>query len=537
MNLFQVYLANLAQLETKLITSQKRLKKSRQKAKKYKKANHLQYQTRRVIENRELIAQNETLKNQKNFLIKKAVELSNYKIKAEELQRHLNLAYRNIYEQKEVKLLEQQRELLIRKTVELSDKITDANANYYNTVIDLVKEKSQSRKASLALKKRALELKNDFNNKQSEATSLQSKITRAEHDLGIGLDNLTAELEANNYKQQLEQQKDYEEIKQEQSQLKTELNQKETSIIAKINSELKLDLGKEVNLEQTIEKIKELIINKSPDNSQETNLDSLRQQVAEKDEEIKQLEQEIEKNAGFSGSREHNDKVNLLLAKIQPKGDEVDTKDLKEINQLFGTSEYEKQKRKIRELEIKSAQKDPEKYKELVKARLDKGLSKYELKVDELTPQIKNEVESLKENKMNDAEKIVKISNEIIRKVNLEGASKKINSLINQGNQFLYKVKQSQTKAKVDKTIKDIKKFISENNIFQQKAYQLQKPQVEQLLKDLESYSTQTIVSKNHFPLVPTVVSVLLLIFLISLVIVIIRNVRVSRIRKRGNNL
>src|SRR5207253_5645889 len=93
-----------------------------------------------------------------------------------------------------------------------------------------------------------------------------------------------------------EQQKDYPEIKQERDQLKTKLNQKENQIITKIISELKLGLNNETSLEQVLDKIKELIVNKTPDASQETALANLRQQIAEKDKEIKELKNEKKEN-------------------------------------------------------------------------------------------------------------------------------------------------------------------------------------------------------------------------------------------------
>ena len=198
------------------------------------------------------------------------------------------------------------------QTKQISIDLLKERTNYYNTAIDLVKEKSQSRKATIALKNLALELKNDLANKQSQAKSLQNEIHIAEKELGVSLNNLANELEGKtiaeykkiaererekltnqlpqfevevrNYKKQLE------DIKQERDQLKTELNQKEISIIIKIISELKLGLNNETGLEKVLDKIKELIVNKAPDNSQETA--DLRQQIAEKDEEIKKLREQ-----------------------------------------------------------------------------------------------------------------------------------------------------------------------------------------------------------------------------------------------------
>jgi len=53
---------------------------------------------------------------------------------------------------------------------------------------------------------------------------------------------------------------------------------------------LKLGLNNETDLEKVLDEIKELIVNKVPDNSQETA--DLRQQIAEKDEEIKKLREQ-----------------------------------------------------------------------------------------------------------------------------------------------------------------------------------------------------------------------------------------------------
>jgi len=57
---------------------------------------------------------------------------------------------------------------------------------------------------------------------------------------------------------------------------------------------LKLGLNNETDLEKVLDKIKELIVNKAPDNSQETA--DLRQQIAEKDEEIKKLREQNKEN-------------------------------------------------------------------------------------------------------------------------------------------------------------------------------------------------------------------------------------------------
>ncbi|CAG8702803.1 14617_t:CDS:2, partial [Ambispora leptoticha] len=206
-------------------------------------------------------------------------------------------------------LLNQERYQTRQINVELQQEKT----NYRDAVINLVKEKSQARKATVALKKRALELKNDLNSKRNEINNLKTKITTAEQDLGIGLNAekekerdefesqlVHAQTESRNYKEQLEQQKDYQEVKQERDQLKTKLNQKEieynnslqqkeNQIITKIISELKLGLDKEANLEQVLDKVKELIINKNPETI-------LHQQIAEKDKEIKKLREQNEKN-------------------------------------------------------------------------------------------------------------------------------------------------------------------------------------------------------------------------------------------------
>ncbi|CFW92768.1 protein of unknown function [endosymbiont DhMRE of Dentiscutata heterogama] len=194
-----------------------------------------------------------------------------------------------------------------------------AQTNYHNTAIDLVKEKTQAKKAATALKNRALELKNDLINQQNQTQILQNKIQQAEQDLGVSLDNLSTELEgktlaeykqerererdelsaqliqvqteANNYKNQLEKQKDYSEIKQERDQLKIELNQ----IIAQIIRELRLDLNQEASLEQVLDKIKKLITNK-PDTNQETTLVDLRQKITEQEKEIKKLREQNKEN-------------------------------------------------------------------------------------------------------------------------------------------------------------------------------------------------------------------------------------------------
>ncbi|CAG8461057.1 16961_t:CDS:10 [Gigaspora margarita] len=198
----------------------------------------------------------------------------------------------------------------VKKLLDIRENLTKKNnvekTNYYDTAIDLVKEKIQARKATVALKNRALEIKNDLANEQDQVNNLQNRIKIAEQDLGVSLDNLATELggktisdqlahaqaEVGDYKEQL---KDYKKIKQERDQLKTELNQKQNQIITKIISELKLSLNNETNLESVLDKIKELIVNKTPDTSQETEI-SLRQQLAEKDREIKELRKQNKEN-------------------------------------------------------------------------------------------------------------------------------------------------------------------------------------------------------------------------------------------------
>jgi len=60
-------------------------------------------------------------------------------------------------------------------------------------------------------------------------------------------------------------------------------------MITKIVNELKLDLNDEVNLEQVLEKIKELITDKTPETS-------LRQQIEEKSKEINNLKKQNKEN-------------------------------------------------------------------------------------------------------------------------------------------------------------------------------------------------------------------------------------------------
>ena len=169
------------------------------------------------------------------------------------------------------------------------------------------------------------------------------------------------QIEAKNYKEQLEKQKDYPEIKQERDQLKTKLNQKESQIIGKIINKLKLELNNEASLEKVLDKIKELIVNKTPDTNQETTLNNLRQQIAEKDKEIQELKNEKKENYALQetikkGAENLFKELNVNGPFYQRELNQISSfQELENFRQEVikkGISELRKQKNKVNNLNI-----------------------------------------------------------------------------------------------------------------------------------------------------------------------------------------
>jgi len=108
-----------------------------------------------------------------------------------------------------------------------------------------------------------------------------------------------------------------------------------------------------------------------------------------------------------------------------------------------------------------------------------------------LTPEIKNKVEKVKGNLINDIKDFIKVSHEVIENISLVGATKQLNNLISQAQQLLKEVKkQSQNKA--NQIIESLQSFAKVDNVFKQQVYQNERTQIEELVTNLQSsYSSK----------------------------------------------
>ncbi|CAI2162044.1 2946_t:CDS:2 [Funneliformis geosporum] len=190
----------------------------------------------------------------------------------------------------------------------------------------------------------------------------------------------------------------------------------------------------------------------------------------------------------------NNLKENLLAFIQRIKKEKIDSGKLSELIQrenYRGEKSYTSLKAEINALRKKFAEKDIDGYRNAIKEMITQELEKEAIKENELDAEIQKKLEKLRKEKMEQTE-IDTIKDEVSNNTKLKSAEKILKKLLED-----YKNNPSSQKKQ------EIINFVKSNNSFYQMAYQSEKGNVDNLLKNGGSPSQKNNSSKDEFPINP----------------------------------
>jgi hypothetical protein len=247
-------------------------------------------------------------------------------------------------------------------------------------------------------------------------------------------------------------------------------------------------------MDQLIEKMEKLIAkaeqannNKKRKNEEESNNDLPESKRLKGEEVANEVKQDIAKN-----DEEVSNKLTNLLQGMAGKTEEEKESDLAEIEKLKNEGKvYENQKDKINEKKDELAKNNPQGYGKMMAEILEKKIREFKVEITELAQAIREKLNQLKNGEITSDSEVRQAEEEVSVAVSEEVAKVELKNFMTEAQKLL-----KSTANKLQQPIEEMKKrlynFKFSTNVFQQKAYQTEKSQVEKLERELENYSVKS---------------------------------------------
>jgi len=224
-------------------------------------------------------------------------------------------------------------------------------------------------------------------------------------------------------------------------------------------------------------------------NSEEQNNSVISEPRGKKREFESEARQEKEKKSKIVA-----DELSRLISEAESKNNygELETV-IKEIDKLQGEEEYISHQEKIDQLKIKLGKLDKDKFRQLTIKKIEDLMKDNKLEKSELDQEAKEELESLKNE--NDVNKINELENKLGEKIGKKGALNSLSKLLEEAKNLVKSAAKNATEEllkQAERIKKDLYSFKFSTNGWKTNACQNSENELNSVLNQLESFSTQT---------------------------------------------
>ena len=188
-----------------------------------------------------------------------------------------------------------------------------------------------------------------------------------------------------------------------------------------------------------------------------------------------------------------------IVNNLETEGKDADQlkKQLEEVEKSKGQQSYQDNQSGIDNLKNELAKKvSSQEYTNIMVDNIKKIMAKYDVKEDELGPQIKKDLEKLKNGEVKDKDQINKIEKGIAENVGQEGSKKKLKKILEEAQEAL----KSGNKNKIKTSLSKLYIFLVSADIYEKKLFSQKEEDIKKLVKKLENYSVQKQTASDKFP-------------------------------------
>ncbi|CAG8551269.1 388_t:CDS:1 [Paraglomus brasilianum] len=172
-------------------------------------------------------------------------------------------------------------------------------------------------------------------------------------------------------------------------------------------------------------------------------------------------------------------------------------KQLEEVEKSKGQQSYEDNQSGIDNLKDELSKKvSQEEYCQIIVNTIEKNMAKYDVKSNELTPEVRKELERLKSGEIKDKNQINEIEKKVAKNVGEKGSKKKLNLILIESMEALNSGKKDKIKKAKDK----LNNFLFTTDIYEKALLSQKENDIKQALKKLENYSAQKQTNSDKFP-------------------------------------
>jgi hypothetical protein len=203
--------------------------------------------------------------------------------------------------------------------------------------------------------------------------------------------------------------------------------------------------------------------------------------------------------ADIVAKRKAKKEAENIVNNLETEGKDAEQlkKQLEEVEKSKGQQSYEDNQSGIDNLKDELSKKvSGEEYCQIIVNTIEKNMAKYGVKSNELTPEVKKELERLKSGEIKDKNQINEIEKKVAKNVGEKGSEKKLNLILIESMEALNSGKKDKIKKAKDK----LNNFLFTTDIYEKALLSQKENDIKQALKKLENYSAQKQTNSDKFP-------------------------------------
>ena len=203
--------------------------------------------------------------------------------------------------------------------------------------------------------------------------------------------------------------------------------------------------------------------------------------------------------ADIVAKRKAKKEAENIVSNLETEGKNAEQlkKQLEEVEKSKGQQSYEDNQSGIDNLKDELSKKvSEEEYCQIIVNAIEKNMAKYDIKPNELSTEVKKELERLKNGEIKDKNQINEIEKKVAKNVGEEGSKKKLNLILIESMEAL----NSGQKNKIKKAKDKLNNFLFTTDIYEKALLSQKENDIKQALKKLENYSAQKQTNSDKFP-------------------------------------
>jgi len=203
--------------------------------------------------------------------------------------------------------------------------------------------------------------------------------------------------------------------------------------------------------------------------------------------------------ADIAAKRKAKKEAENIVNNLETEGKNAEQlkKQLEEVEKSKGQQSYEDNQSGIDNLKDELSKKvSQEEYSQIIVNAIEKNMAKYDVKPNELSPEVKKELERLKNGEIKDKNQVNEIEKKIAKNVGEKGSEKRLNLILIESLAALNSGQKDQIKKAKDK----LNNFLFSTDIYEKALLSQRENDIKQALKNLENYSAQKQTNSGEFP-------------------------------------